>query len=191
LSGGIKMPVAPKVTKTVTIPKGVSVSLADTTISVKGPLGELKREFYHPKISLTVSKDNIDIEILMPKKKENALVGTWEAHISNMIKGVTKGYKYTMKVVYSHFPVKTILKDNEFVIENFLGESHPRAAKIFGETKVDIKGDTITLSGIDLEKVSQSSANIELATKITNYDPRVFQDGIYLVEKGPMNEGGE
>jgi large subunit ribosomal protein L6 len=108
-----------------------------------------------------------------------------------MIKGVTKGYKYTMKVVYSHFPVKTILKDNEFVIENFLGESHPRTARIFGDTKVEIKGDTIILSGIHLEHVSQSSANIELATKITNYDPRVFQDGIYLVEKGVINEGGD
>ena len=185
------MPVAPKVTRTVTIPQGVSVSLADTTLTVKGPLGELIRVFYHPKISIIVSKDNVAIEILMPKKKENALVGTWEAHIANMVRGVTKGFKYTMKVVYSHFPVKTILKDNEFIIENFLGESHPRAAKIFGETKVDIKGDTVTVSGINIEEVSQSSANIELATKITNYDPRVFQDGIYLIEKAPMNEGGD
>jgi large subunit ribosomal protein L6 len=56
---------------------------------------------------------------------------------------------------------------------------------------VDIKGDTITVSGIDLEQVSQSAANIELATKIQNYDPRVFQDGIYLIEKGAMQEGGE
>jgi large subunit ribosomal protein L6 len=158
------MPVAPKVTRTVTIPQGVSVSLKDTTLTVKGPMGELKRAFYHPKISIKVSKDDVAIETHMPKKKENALVGTWEAHIANMIRGVTKGYKYTMKVVYSHFPVKTILKDNEFVIENFLGESHPRTAKIFGETKVEIKGDTITLSGINLEEVSQSSANIELAT---------------------------
>lgn len=111
--------------------------------------------------------------------------------MGNMVKGVTHGFKFTMKVVYSHFPVKTILKDNEFVIENFLGESHPRTAKILGETKIEIKGDTISLSGIDLEHVSQSSANIELATKITNYDPRVFQDGIYLIEKGKMESGGE
>jgi large subunit ribosomal protein L6 len=83
------------------------------------------------------------------------------------------------------------LKDNEFVIENFLGESHPRKARILGDTKVEISGDTITLSGINLEHVSQSAANIELATKIKNYDPRVFQDGIYRVQKGMMEEGGE
>ena len=127
----------------------------------------------------------------MPKKKESALVGTWEAHISNMVTGVTKGFIYTMKVVYSHFPVKTILKGNEFVIENFLGESFPRKAKIVGDTKVEIKGDTIILTGINIEDVSQSCANIELATKIRRYDPRVFQDGIYMVEKGTIEVGGE
>jgi large subunit ribosomal protein L6 len=108
-----------------------------------------------------------------------------------MVHGVTTGYKYSMKVVYSHFPVKTILKGKELIIENFLGESHPRKAKILGDTKVEIKGDTITLTGINIEDVSQSTANIELATKIRNYDPRVFQDGIYVIHKGPAGEGGD
>lgn len=185
------MPVSPEIIKIVPIPQGVSVSYKKNSLKVKGPKGELSRSFYHPKLSIAVSKNNVSISTVLPRRKENALIGCWEAHIANMVKGVTKGYRYTMKVVYSHFPVKTIIKDNEFVIENFLGESHPRFAKILGDTKVDIKGDTITLTGINLEEVSQSCANIELATKITNYDPRVFQDGIYLVEKGLMEEGGD
>jgi large subunit ribosomal protein L6 len=187
----MRMPVSPETKKIVPLPEGVSVKHKENTVTVKGPKGELSRSFYHPRISISVSKDKVSILTLMAKRKENALVGCWEAHIANMVKGVTIGYRYTMKVVYSHFPVKTILKDNEFVIENFLGESYPRTAKILGDTKVDIKGDTITLTGINLEEVSQSSANIELATKITNYDPRVFQDGIYLIEKGAMEEGGD
>jgi large subunit ribosomal protein L6 len=185
------MPVAPKVTKIIEIPQDVTVKLKDRTLTVTGPKGTLVRTFSHPKISIKATKQKVNLETLMPKRKENALIGTWEAHINNMMEGVCTGYRYTMKVVYSHFPVKTIMKDKEFVIENFLGESHPRVAKIVGDTKVEIKGDTVTLTGISKEEVSQSSANIELATRIKNYDPRVFQDGIYLTDKGPMDTGGE
>ncbi len=184
------MPVAAKLKRTKTIPPGVKVSYKDSILSVQGPKGTLTRRFSHPRITIKITSDKVVLESVMPKKKEGALLGTWEAHIGNLIEGVTKGYKYTMKVVYSHFPVKTILKGNEFIIENFLGESYPRKARIIGETKVEISGDTITLSGIDLEHVSQSAANIELATKIQYYDPRVFQDGIYMVDKGLMEEGG-
>ncbi len=185
------MPVSPKVTRTVTIPTDVKVTYKDSILTVSGPKGTLTRYFSHPRIAISVKKDEVAIESIMPKKKESALVGTWEAHIGNMVLGVRKGFKYTMKVVYSHFPVKTLLKGNEFVIENFLGESHPRKAKIMGETKIEIKGDTITLTGINLEHVSQTAANIELTTKIRNYDPRVFQDGIYRMEKGVEEEGGD
>lgn len=185
------MPVAPKVTKSVAIPSEVKTTFKHSTLTISGPKGTLTRDFSHPRIAIRVSKGEIIIESIMPKKKVSALVGTWEAHINNMITGVMQGYRYTLKVVYSHFPVKTILKDDEFLIENFLGESHPRKARILGDTKVDIKSDIITVSGIDIELVSQSAANIELATKIRRYDPRVFQDGIYLIEKGAIQEGGE
>jgi large subunit ribosomal protein L6 len=87
-----------------------------------------------------------------------------------------------MKIVYSHFPIKTHVKDNELIIENFLGEKLPRRAKIVGDTKVKISGDQIILTGTNIELIGQSMANIEHATEIKNYDPRVFQDGIYLVE---------
>jgi large subunit ribosomal protein L6 len=185
------MPVAPKITRTVPIPENVKVKLKGNMLSITGPKGTLNRKFSHPRLSIVITKGKITVESVMPKKKESALVGTWEAHINNMINGVTKGYRYSMKVVYSHFPVKTILKGEELIIENFLGESHPRKARILGDTKVEIKGDTITLTGINLEDVSQSTANIELATKIRNYDTRVFQDGIYMIDRGTVEEGGD
>ena len=49
--------------------------------------------------------------------------------------------------------------------------------------KFDVKGQDVTVSGIDKENVAQTAANIEQITKIKNLDPRVFQDGIYIVEK--------
>ena len=118
------------------------------------------------------------------KKKENALLGTFRSHITNMIIGATSGFEYKMKIVYSHFPVKTSVKGDKFVIENFLGEKHPRSASIIGDTKIVVKGDEVVLTGSNKENVGQTAANIEQITRIKGYDPRVFQDGIYMTQKG-------
>ena len=48
---------------------------------------------------------------------------------------------------------------------------------------MEVKGDTVIVTGIDKELVGQTMANIEQATKVRGFDIRVFQDGIYLVEK--------
>src|SRR2546425_1002886 len=97
--------------------------------------------------------------------------------------GGTDGFTYEMKIVYSHFPVKAMVKGPEFVIENFLGEKFPRKTSIVGETKVEVKGDQVVLTGPDIEAVSQTAANIEQATHIRGFDPRIFQDGIYITRK--------
>ena len=49
--------------------------------------------------------------------------------------------------------------------------------------KVSVKGEDVTITGINKEHVGQTMANIEQATKIKGRDPRIFQDGIYLVDK--------
>ena len=68
-------------------------------------------------------------------------------------------------------------------IDNFLGERHPRTAKIVGSAKVVVKGDEVTITGVNKEHVGQTMANLEQATKIRGKDPRVFQDGIYLTSR--------
>jgi large subunit ribosomal protein L6 len=91
-----------------------------------------------------------------------------------------------MKIVFSHFPITVKLQDKNVVIENFTGERRPRRVKINGDVKVKIEPDDIVLSGINLEQVSQTAANIEQSTKVRGKDPRVFLDGIYTYER---NEG--
>ena len=112
------------------------------------------------------------------------MVGTIRSHISNMIYGVKHGFTYKMKIVYAHFPMTVKVKGKLVTIDNFLGERHPRTAKIIGDdVKVSVKGDDVTITGINKENVGQTMANIEQATKIKGRDPRIFQDGIYLVDK--------
>ena len=50
--------------------------------------------------------------------------------------------------------------------------------------KVEVKGDSITITGVDREKIGQTVANIERATRVKNRDVRVFQDGVYRTSKG-------
>jgi len=170
--------------KEIEIPDGVNISINDGNVSVEGPKGKIERRLYHPKIDIIKEGNKIIIRAELPRKKEKALVGTFAGHIKNMIRGVTEGFVYRMKIVYSHFPIKASVKGNEFIIENFLGEKSPRKAKLFGNVKVMVKGSDVIIEGINREEVGQTAANIEMATRVRDRDIRVFQDGIYIVSKG-------
>lgn len=165
------------------VPKEVKATMKGTEVTVKGPKGQVTRDFNHPKVKVSLKDDSFHIECEYPRIKEKALVGTYAAHLKNMIEGANHGFEYAMKVVYSHFPMKIAVKGDKLVIENFLGEKAPRSAPILAGAKVTVKGNEVFVVGSDLEKVSQTAANIERATKIRGFDPRVFQDGIYIVEK--------
>lgn len=168
---------------TVEIPDGVEGILDGRIIKIKGEKGELIKDFSHAPINIQLEGNKVTIQASWPRKKESALVGTVRSHIQNMIKGVTKGFTYKLKIVFSHFPITVKVKGNILTIENFTGERNPRKAKIMGDTKVTVKGDDIIVQGISLEDVSQTAANIQTATKIRIKDPRVFLDGIYVYEK--------
>ncbi len=180
------MPITGVLEERVKVPAGVRAQVGDATVRVSGSKGELARRLWHPRVSLALEGDEIRIRCELPKRKEKAIVGTYAAHIRNMIQGVQTGWRYRMKIVYSHFPMKASVKGKEFVIENFLGERHPRRTAILGGTAVSVEGDQVVLEGADLEAVSQTAANIERATKIKGFDPRVFQDGIYITSKAEV-----
>ncbi|MCS7386271.1 MAG: 50S ribosomal protein L6 [archaeon GB-1867-005] len=179
------MPKLFRIHQKVEVPQEVEVKVEGSKVVVSGPLGHLEKDFSHARgIQIRLLDDkNIIIEAYAPKKREQALVGTIAGHIKNMIKGVTKGFKYKLKIVYAHFPISVKVKGDKIVIENFLGEKVPRIAKIVGDVKVKVQGDDIIVEGIDIEAVGQTAANIELATKIKDKDPRVFLDGIYVYSK--------
>ena len=159
-------------------------------VTIKGPKGTLEREF-KTKEEVHIDKEGNRIKIwaLFPRRKTKAMIGTIRAHINNMITGVTKGYVYKLRIHYRHFPMNVSVEGNKVVIKNFLGEKHPRYAEILDGVTVKVKGkEEIIVEGIDKEKVGQTAANIEQATVVRGRDPRVFVDGIYIVEKGVAHE---
>jgi len=180
---------AKEIKKTVAIPDDVTVSIDGRMVTVSGPKGEVSRELWYPHITIQQIEDviSVDVDAAMIRKKQKAMVGTLASHIKNMIDGVAHGYRYRMKMVYSHFPVQLRIDGGKFIIGNFLGEKKDRVAQILGGSDVEINGDEVTVTGINKESVGQTAANIEQATKIKARDPRVFQDGIYVIGKEMMS----
>jgi large subunit ribosomal protein L6 len=172
-----------EIKKTIPIPDDVTVTFEGRTLSVSGSKGTDQREFWYPGINIEVTGSEVIVDSVYSRKKQKAMVGTFASHIRNMLKGVVDGFEYRMKVVYSHFPMQVKVEGKNFVITNFLGEKSPRKVKILGETTVKTSGDQVIVTGINKEDVGQTAANIEQLTKIKRFDPRVFQDGIYVVEK--------
>ncbi|MFH7880512.1 MAG: 50S ribosomal protein L6 [Candidatus Aenigmatarchaeota archaeon] len=171
--------------KKVAIPENVKVEMIGNKVKVSGPKGELIKEFKIPSdIKVLIEKNEVKVFTENERRKIKAITGTIAAHIRNMIEGVTNGYVYKLKIIYSHFPVTVKVEGDKVIIQNFLGERTPRIAKIVGNTKVEVKGQDIIVSGIDIDAVGQTAGNIEQATRITGKDRRVFQDGIFIVSKG-------
>lgn len=168
----------------VRIPKGVKVEIDGPVVRVKGPKGQLERSFRFPQIAMKVDGDDVVVMTEADRKRTVAMVGTIQAHVANMCKGVSEGFEYRMKVVYSHFPIQLKLAGNRLEINNFLGEKKPRFALIREGVTAKVGNDEIVLTGIDRETLGITSANIEHATKIRDRDPRIFQDGIYRVQRG-------
>ena len=176
----------PEVSKTIQVPDNVDVTMDGKKISFKGEKGSLTRDFSFAPISIEGEGKKIRVWAKWPRKKEAALVGTIHSHIQNMITGVTKGYQYKLKIVFSHFPISVKVQGKEILIENFTGERRERRVKTLGDVKIKIEPDDIIVEGANLEDVSQTAANIEQATRVRRKDPRVFLDGIYVYER---NEG--
>ena len=165
------------------LPENVNASIDGRKLTVNGPKGSLERMFSYTRISMKIQDNKIVLEVKNGNKRDKTMLGTYRAHIKNMIKGVTNGFVYKLKIVSTHFPMSVSVSGNELIVKNFFGEKHPRRLKLYDDVKVTVKGDEIIVEGIDKERVGQQAANIEQLTRIKDKDPRVFQDGIYIVQK--------
>ena len=165
------------------LPDDVSATVTHLEVTIEGPAGSVTRRLWYPDVTVSVEDDAVVIETDADDAKTNATVGTFESHVRNMVHGVREGWEYRMEVYYAHFPMQVRVDGDEVVIENFLGERAERRTPIRGDTEVQIDGEEVTLSGSDKEAVGQTATDIEQLTKVKGKDTRVFQDGVYIVEK--------
>merc|ERR1712157_188050 len=138
-----------------------------------------------------VEKKFVQVDLWFSSRKQLACVRTVCSHIENMIVGVTRGFLYKMRFVYSHFPINVSTSGDTVEIRNFLGERRVRKVKLPEGVKYVRSEDTkdqIELSGIDITQVSLTAAKIQQATNVRHKDLRKFLDGIYVSEKGPTPE---
>jgi large subunit ribosomal protein L6 len=165
------------------IPDDVTAEVDHLDLTVEGPEGSVSRRLWYPDVSVSVEDDAVVVTSDADDAKTLSTVGTFESHVENMFHGVTEGWEYQLEVHYSHFPMQVEVEGDEVVIQNFLGEKAPRRTPVRGDTEVSVDGEEVTLNGPSIEDVGQTAADIEQLTRVTDKDTRVFQDGVYIVDK--------
>ena len=166
------------------MPAGVQLNVQGTIVSVNGKKGTLQRQFVAPGVTIKNETQQLIFQAPKGTLREKRTIKTFKAHLKNMIMGVTEGYKYELKICSGHFPMSVAVEGNKKVtIKNFLGEKVPRGAIIDEGVTVKVEGDRVICEGADKERVGQTAARIEKATRIKGRDRRVFQDGIYIIGK--------
>ena len=166
----------------VKIPDGVNVELKNSSLVVTGSGKTFEVPFNSKVLAVKVSEGQVSVSPSGKQNKfKNACVNTIIAHLKNTFVGISTGFSKKLQVVYSHFPVSIEVKGSEVLIKNFLGEKVPRTATIIGDSKVEVKGQDVTVSGSNKYGVGQTANNLVTATKIRKKDRRIFQDGIYPV----------
>ena len=133
-----------RIEHTVEIPEGVSASIDGEKVTITGPKGSVSRDFVSARHDILQEGGALLVRIDVPRRKEKALAGTWNAHLNNMVKGVTDGFTYTLKALYSHFPMTLAVKGNQLIVTNYFGERVPRSANIL--SGVDVKLSLIHIS---------------------------------------------
>lgn len=173
--------------KPITVPQGVTVTINDNEIKVKGPKGELGMNI-HPNISVSY-KDNV-IEVTRPndQKENRSLHGLTRALIQNMIKGVTEEYKKILDIVGVGY--KAELKGNNLLLS--MGYSHP----IYFIPPAGIKLETpsptqIVVSGIDKQLVGQVAAKIRSFRKPEPYKGKGIKYSTEIIRRKAGKTAGK
>lgn len=146
------------------IPEKTSVEVSGSTVSVKGPLGELSRTF-KPAVRIEVKDGEVVTTPVSETLEAKALWGTYASHINNMITGVNK--EYERKLVIEGVGYRANMSGN--ALELSVGYSHPVSLEIPEGIKVSVEKNVITISGIDKEAVGQLAAEVRAKKKPEPY----------------------
>jgi len=176
--------------KEIEIPLGVTVTIKARVVTIKGALGTIKRSFKHVACDMKIverdGKKYFTVVMWLTPYRQAACAQSIIGHMHNMFDGVMKGHKYTMKLVFAHFPITiaAVNKGKTLEVKNFLGEKQIKRVDMLEGCKATVPNkETIEIDGLDLENVSLSCALVSQIAKIGDKDNRKFLDGIYVSAK--------
>jgi len=169
--------------KEIELPESINASMNNKLLSIKGQKGEVIRALNQQNITLKINGKKILLESKRDTKRHKKIIGSLAAHIKNMIKGSLHEHTYILKICSGHFPMNVSTSDNKLVIKNFLGEKVPRILQLKKNAHVKVEGDLIYVTSTSKEIAGQVSADIEQLTRRPGYDTRIFQDGVYVINK--------
>ncbi len=153
----------------ISIPAGVTVTLNNNVVTVKGPKGELTQEI-SPLISLNIENGQCVLTRPNDEKETRSLHGLYRALVHNMVVGVSEGYKKTLELVGVGYRVS----NNGQVIEFSLGYTHNIFLQVPKEVKVETKSERnknplVILESYDKQLLGQVCAKIRSFRKPEPY----------------------
>ena len=170
-------------TESYAIPEGIKADYTNGVLALSKSGGSIARLLTRPRVVVTLKGNEVTFTSLKANKIQVKEIRSLLAHIKNMVKGLDKKFTFALEACNVHFPMTLKVEAGRLVINNFLGEKTPRYARIEKNVEVDVKGPKVTVSSHDLEAAGRTVSLIERSTHVRNRDRRVFQDGIFLVER--------
>lgn len=141
--------------KPVIIPHGVEVKIDGQKVVVKGPKGEISKDF-RPDLIISSEDDKITVAVKEKTKATKSLWGFARAMIFNMIKGVIDGYEKKLEIEGVGFRANI---EGDYLVLG-VGFSHPVKVRTPEGIKFSVEKNVITISGVDKELVGQIAATI-------------------------------
>ncbi|MBX4189175.1 50S ribosomal protein L6 [Candidatus Parcubacteria bacterium] len=148
----------------ITLPEKTEVTLSGHLVVVKGPLGEIRKDF-KPTIEVVVNGREVTLEPKSHTLESRALWGTYASHMKNMVLGVNKPFE--KKLILEGIGFKSEVKGDEIVFA--LGFSHPVKVSIPTSLKVTAEKNVITISGVNKEEVGEFAGKIRALKKPEPY----------------------
>ncbi len=162
------------------VPSGVDVTIDGSTVTVKGPKGELKQTLSDV---LTIEKQDDSIVVGRPddSREARSLHGLTRTLVANMVVGVSEGFSKNLEIVGVGY--RAVLKGSD--LELALGFSHPVVIKPEPGISFEVPApNRITVRGIDKQRVGQVAAEIRAWRKPEPYKGKgVRYEGEYVRRK--------